>query len=135
MKKIVKLTENDLSRIVRRVIKEQDDDNIEDFINHLGNNRSQLNVVKSDMKDDRYFHIEGGDTRTATQLLKNYIKLSKHKSRYIAILNCEGVNLSNIDFCECSNLNFVNLKGTPNNFEETQNDCYTKIAEGMYDFE
>ena len=41
MKRIVKLTENDLSRIVRRVIKEQDDDNIEDFINHLGNNRSK----------------------------------------------------------------------------------------------
>ena len=38
MKKIVKLTEADLTRIVRRVIKEQPNDR---FVDNLANNRNQ----------------------------------------------------------------------------------------------
>ena len=66
MKKIVRLTEADLARIVRRVIKEQPNDNDMDeftlWMNHLSNNRDRLdsifNVVKSDVRDERFFHIE-----------------------------------------------------------------------------
>jgi hypothetical protein len=134
MKRIVKLTENDLSRIVRRVIKEQDDDDTEDFINHVRNNRDQMNVIKSDLKSKSIFHIEGADTRTATRLLKNYIKFNKGKARFIAITDCEGVDLSDIDFCEFPELNIVNLMGTPNNFEETQVECYVEMKNDMYDF-
>ena len=66
--------------------------------------------------------------------LKNYLKLNKDKAKFIAILNCEGLDLSGIDFCQYRNLVMVNLKGTPNNFEETQGDCYHDLSHGMYDF-
>ena len=139
MKKTIRLTEADLARIVKRVIKEQqynddDMDELEGFVNHLGNNPNQLNVVKSDMRDDTLFHVEGADSRTAKQLLKNYLRLNKDKAKFIAILNCEELDLSGIDFCQCKSLVMVNLKGTPNNFEETQGDCYYDLSHGMYDF-
>ena len=133
MKKIVKLTESDLARIVRRVIKEQDDndmDELEVFVDHLRNNRNQMDVVKSDMTDDRFFHVEGADRRTANQLLKNFLKVSGGKARFIAFIDCEEVDFSGVDLCQYPELVFVNLPGTPNNFEETQNDCYEKIGEG-----
>jgi hypothetical protein len=133
MKKIVKLTEADLSRIVKRVIREQDDndmDELEGFVDHLRNNRDQMDVVKSDMTDDRFFHVEGADRRTANQLLKNFLKVSRGRARFIAFIDCEEVDFSGIDLCEYPELVFVNLPGTPNNFEETQNDCYEKIGEG-----
>jgi hypothetical protein len=134
MKRIVKLTENDLTRIVKRVIKEQNDDDTEDFINHVRNNRDQMDVIKSDLKSKSIFYIEGADTRTASRLLKNYIKFNKDKVRFIAILDCEGVDLSDIDFCEFPELNIVNLIGTPNNFKETQVECYFEMKNDMYDF-
>ena len=112
MKKIVKLTEADLARIVKRVIREQDDndmDELEGFVDHLRNNRDQMDVVKSDMKDDRFFHIEGADRRTANQLLKNFLKVSGGKARFIAFIDCEEVDFSGIDLCEYPELVFVNL--------------------------
>jgi len=133
MSRIIKLTENDLARIVRRVIKEQDDndmDDLEGFVDHLRNNRNQMDVVKSDMTDDRFFHVEGADRRTANQLLKNFLKVSGGKARFIAFIDCEEVDFSGVDLCQYPDLVFVNLPGTPNNFEETQNDCYEKVGEG-----
>ena len=133
MKKIVKLTESDLVRIVKLVIKEQDDndmDELEGFVDHLRNNRDQMDVVKSDMTDDRFFHVEGADRRTANQLLKNFLKVSGGKARFIAFIDCEEVDFSGVDLCQYPDLVFVNLPGTPNNFEETQNDCYEKVGEG-----
>ena len=50
MKKIVKLTEADLVRIVKLVIREQDDndiDELEGFVDHLRDNRDQLDVAMS----------------------------------------------------------------------------------------
>ena len=133
MKKIVKLTEADLARIVKRVIREQDDndmDELEGFVDHLRNNRNQMDVVKSDMTDDRFFHVEGADRRTSNQLLKNFLKVSGGKARFIAFIDCEEVDFSGVDLCQYPDLVFVNLPGTPNNFEETQNDCYEKVGEG-----
>jgi len=133
MKKIVKLTEADLVRIVKLVIREQDDndiDELEGFVDHLRDNRDQLDVIKSDMRDDKFFHVEGADRRTVKQLLKNFLKVSRGKARFITFIDCEEVDFSGIDLCQYPDLVFVNLPGTPNNFEETQNDCYKKIGEG-----
>jgi hypothetical protein len=135
MKKTVRLTEADLARIVKRVIKEQqynddDMDELEGFVNHLGNNRDQLDVIKSDMKDDRFFHVEDADERTGNQLLKNFMKVSRGKAKFISFINCEGIDFSGVDLCQYPELVFVNLHGTPNNFEETQNNCYEKVGEG-----
>ena len=135
MKKIVRLTEADLARIVRRVIKEQPefDDDTESMMNHFDENPEQMNVIKSDLREPSLFRIVGADKRTATYLLKNHLKMDGGNAEFIAILNCEGIDLSGIDFCQYPKLKFLNLKGTPNNFEETQEDCYTHMGNGAYD--
>ena len=134
MKKIVKLTEADLARIVKRVIREQhnddDMDELEGFMDHLQNNRDQANVVKSDMSDDRLFNVEGADRRTANQLLKNFLRVSKGKARFISFTDCGYLDFSNVDFCQYPDLVYISLKGTPNNFEETQGDCYEQVGDG-----
>jgi hypothetical protein len=137
MKKIVRLTEADLARIVKRVIKEQqynddDMDELEGFVNHLVNNRDQMDVIKH--MTNEAFHVEGADKRTANRLLKNFLKGSKGKARFISFQNCEGIDFSNVDFCQYPDLVFINLSGTPNNFEETQDNCYEKIWEDRYEF-
>ena len=133
MKKIVRLTESDLARIVKRVIKEQhynddDMDELEGFVNHLVNNRDQMDVIKH--MTNEALRVEGADKRTANHLLKNFLKSSKGKARFIAFQNCEGIDFSNVDFCQYPDLAFINLSGTPNNFEETQDNCYEKVGDG-----
>ena len=78
MKKIVRLTEADLARIVRRVIKEQPefDDDTESMMNHFDENPEQINVIKSDLREPSFFRIVGADKRTATYLLKNHLKMA-----------------------------------------------------------
>jgi hypothetical protein len=139
MKKIVKLTEADLARIVRRVIKEQPNDR---FVDNLANNRNQaefigqqtgLSHVLKDWAPNRIL-VEGADKRESKQLLKNFLRLYENTVRAIAFRDCEEIDLSGIDFCQYPNLNSINLRGTPNNFEETQGDCYHIISDGVYDF-
>ena len=72
------------------------------------------------MTAKKLFQIQGADEKVATYLLKNYLKLDGNSARFIAILDCQGVDLTGIDFCKYPNLKVVNLKGTPNNFVETQ---------------
>ena len=136
MKKIIKLTERDLTRIVRRVIKEQEDNDDDDYTSYLMKNPDQIKALKFDINKPELFLIQGADRRTANHLLRQFFKEQEWKDRvrFISIIDCGGVDLSGIDFCECPDLVFVNLLGTPNNFEETQNDCYTIMSDDMYDF-
>lgn len=85
-----------------------------------------------DSDDEKLLLIRGKDEKDATHLLKNYLKINGDKVKYISITNCQGVDLSGIDFCKYPNLTFVGLKGTPNNFKETQGDCYTDIGDDMF---
>jgi hypothetical protein len=134
MKKTIRLTEADLTRIVKRVIREQhNDDDMDEltlWMNYLSNNKDfMFDVVKSDLSDEQLFHIEGADRIATTQILKNYLK-GNDKIRFIAVTDCEYLDCSKIDFCQFPNLVVVNLSGTPNNFEETQGDCYEKFGDG-----
>ena len=52
------------------------------------------------------------------------------KLAVVEFIDCEEVDFSGVDLCQYPELVFVNLPGTPNNFEETQNDCYEKVGEG-----
>jgi hypothetical protein len=119
MKKIVKLTEANLARIVKQVIREQI--HTDDYMYEL---------ERTYRRDDRFFHVEDADERTGNQLLKNFMKVSRGKAKFMSFTNCEGIDFSGIDLCQYPELVFVNLYGTPNNFEETQNNCYEKVAEG-----
>jgi hypothetical protein len=104
MGKIIRLTESDLTRLVRRVIKEQEENDME--------------------------HEEQYTTRSLLMLRnKSANVVSRHlnnlsdKIKFIAIINCEYADFSGVDICGLPKLVFVNLKGTENNFEEQGYEC------------
>jgi len=121
MKKIIRLKESDLTLIVKRVIKEQmgmedDFEGVEEV--------SQMS-----------FLLQNADKNTATNLLKKYMAKHSQTVNFVAVLRCEGVDLTDINFCECPNLLMVNLRETPNNYEETQGDCAYSLGKSMWDFD
>jgi len=48
------------------------------------------------------------------------------------IENCESADFSDVDICGLSNLAFINLTGTENNFEEQGYECSDKQATDFY---
>ena len=135
MKKIVRLTEADLARIVRRVIKEQPndytDDESEDFEVRLKDTRDKSSGVLEFYKYG--IVVVGTDEKTTRQFLKKFLRMHGNTVTHMAFLNCESIDFSSMNFCQYPELMFLNLKGTPNNFEETQEDCYTYMGGGKYD--
>ena len=123
MAKIVRLTEKDLTRLVRRVIKEQFTDDDFEFNTTIRNDRGDLEHEHNDLM----VMLMGKSSRQVQRLFSN---LSENV-RYITIIDCEYADFSNIDLCEYSNLRFVKVQGTPNNFEETQDDCYRNSDYGF----
>jgi hypothetical protein len=81
------------------------------------------------------FLLQNADKNTATNLLKKYMAKHSQTVNFVAILRSEGVDLTDINFCECPNLLMVNLRETPNNFEETQGDCAYNMRGGLWDFD
>ena len=120
MKKIVRLTENDLSRIVRRVIKEQEMD---------GENNNDEGVLEI---TEKLILLDGASEETVSKVLSNLTG----NERFIAILRSEYADFSGIDLCSFPELNIVNLKGTKNNFEEQDYDCSSTGlgSNDMHDF-
>ena len=42
---------------------------------------------------------------------------------FLAFINCESADFSDVDICGLPNLAFINLNGTENNFEEQDYEC------------
>ena len=125
-KKIVRLTERDLTKLVRRVIKEQYMDDDFEFNTTIRNDRGDLEHEHNDLM----VMLKGKSSEQVQRLFSN---LSENV-RFIAIIDCEYADFSDINLCEYSDLLVINIKGTPNNFEETQEECYENSGNGMYDF-
>jgi len=111
-KRIMRLTESDLVRLVKRVIKEQYDDN-----------DLQINPTYTIL-------IRGKSSRQVKRVISNL----SEKIAFLAILDCEYADFSDINLCEYPKLVSVRLVGTPNNLEETQDNCYEEIMESQYMF-
>lgn len=124
--KIVRLTEKDLTRLVRRVIKEQFTDDDFEFNTTIRNDRRDLEHEHNDLM----VMLMGKSSRQVQRLFSN---LSENV-RYITIIDCEYADFSDVNLCEYPDLRVVNLKETPNNLKETQDGCYDDIGGGMYDF-
>ena len=112
-KKIVRLSESDMIRLVKKVIKEQYDDDID----------VQINPTYTVL-------IRGKSSRQVKRLISNL----KENISFLAILDCEYADFSDINLCEYPKLVSVRLVGTPNNLEETQDNCYEEIMESLYMF-
>ena len=115
MKKIVKLTERDLTRLVRRVIKEQQEENNDGIV--------QLT--------EQTILLDGASEQTVSKILNRLPK----SIRFLAILNSEYADFSNIDICSYPRLMLVNLKGTDSNFEEQGYECPDDMGRGLYAIE
>ena len=51
---------------------------------------------------------------------------------FLAILECESADFSDVDICGLPNLTFINLQGTENNFNEQGYECLENEGNGMY---
>ena len=125
-RKIVRLTESDLIRLVNKVIKEQYDDNDFEFNTTIRNDEGDLEHMHSDWM----VTLKGKSAKQVQRLLSNLTETVA----FLAIIDCEYADFSDVNLCEYPKLRFVNLKGTPNNLEETQDECYDNLGRGMYDF-
>ena len=118
-KKIVRLTESDMIRLVKKVIKEQYDDNDFEFNTKIRNDRGDTKQEHS----DSMVLIQGKSSRQVKRVISNL----SEKIAFLAILDCEYADFSDINLCEYPKLVSVRLVGTPNNLEETQDNCYEEI--------
>ena len=74
--------------------------------------------------------LKGKSAKQVQRLLSNLTENIK----FLAIIDCEYADFSDVNLCEFPNLRFIHLKGTPNNLEETQDECYNNLGPGMFDF-
>ena len=119
MKRIVKLTERDLTRLVRRVIKEQ----------QMELQFPTPKQRKKPHQEERDLLMLKGDSDE--EVSEKLSELSEN-IRFLAIFDCEYADFSDIDMCSFPNLVAVNLKGTDNNFEEQGYECFSDMGNGLY---
>lgn len=113
MKKIIRLTESDLNKIVKRVISEVSG-KYTDNVKELMTERSI--IIKNKTKDQ---------VRQLLNSLPNGLIL-------LNIINCEYADFSGIDVCGFPELEFVNLTGTDNNFYEHAVNCFNGDDKSLY---
>lgn len=115
MKKIIRLTESDISRLVKKIIREQEIRGDEFFYEDFDVSKKML-------------MLRGANKITVEKILS---KLPE-KIVFLAIVDCENADFSNVDICSFPNIEYVNLKGTPNNFEENVDCGFEEIMDGLY---
>jgi hypothetical protein len=120
MAKIVRLTESDLTRLVKRVIKEQELDR------ELGQPDGEGIITF----DDRFVLLKGASEET----INNVLKRLPEELRFLAILESEFADFSNIDVCKFPKLVSINLRGTENNLEENIDCEFEEALNSIYDF-
>ena len=117
-KKIVRLTESDLVRLVKKVINEQDT-----FEYGLDEPHYTFDA------ENGYVLLVGGSSRQVRKILKNLPNTLK----YLALRDCDFADFEGIDLCSFDELKNVNLIGTENNLEEQGYECLDQWDEdGQY---
>lgn len=109
-KKIIRLTESQLTNLVKKVIKEQDE--MEDEENDF--ERKDFAVMIREKSANR---------------VRRALKNLPQELMFLAILDCEEADFSGIDLCSFPELKMVNLKDTPSNIDEQGFDCLESQSE------
>jgi len=123
----MRLTESDLVRLVKKIAKEQYNDNDFEFNTTVRNRNNELEHEHNDSRG----MLKGKSSRQVKRVLSNLTEDIK----YLSFIDCEYADFSDINLCEYPKLMFVNVTGTPNNLEETQDGCYERVKHGLYDFD
>jgi hypothetical protein len=104
MKNIVRLTENDLNRLVKKILKEDSE-------------------LKVNYKDNGTAIIMNGTRKDVSKFLSNL----PEDCDAITIWDCEYADFSEVNLCDFKNLEALFFKNTPNNLEEkTPSYCWEK---------
>ena len=111
MKKITRLTENDLNRLVKKVVQEQS--------NSFDRTGETLIIQNS--------------TREIIEFILS--KISEFPDlMFLVFEDCEFADFRNADLCSIQQLRVVSLKNTPSNLERVVRCKYEKIGKELYDF-
>lgn len=78
-----------------------------------------LDEVK--VKKNRALMIEDKSSEVVQKILS--LLPSFTELIFLAILNCESADFSDVDICSLPELSFINLQGTENNLEEQGYEC------------
>ena len=115
-KKIMRLTESDLVRLVRKVVNEQDEYGVDEPHYTFD-------------AENGYVLLVGGNSRQVRKILKNL----PHTLKFLALRDCDFADFDGIDLCSFNDLKNVNLIGTENNLEEQGYECLDQWDEdGQY---
>ena len=115
MAKLVRLTESDLVRLVKKVIKEQYFSDISDLPENQKKYKKHM------------MYLERANTRS----LDRVISILPKNIKFISFKDCQFADFSKVDLCEFPDLVTVYLRNTPNNLEKTQGDCFEAIDNGI----
>jgi len=66
--------------------------------------------------------------------VQQYLSKLPNKLRILGIVNCEGADFSDVVLCSFTKLQYVNLKGTPNNLEENVDCEFEHVGHSLYYF-
>lgn len=115
-KKIMRLTESELVRLVIKVIKEQDEYGVDEPHYTFD-------------AENGYVLLVGGNSRQVRKILRNL----PDSLKFLALRDCDFADFDGIDLCSFNDLKNVNLIGTENNLEEQGYECLDKWDEdGQY---
>ena len=115
-KKIMRLTESELVRLVRKVINEQDEYGVDEPHYTFD-------------AENGYVLLVGGNSRQVRKILRNLPDYLK----FLALRDCDFADFDGIDLCSFNDLKNVNLIGTENNLEEQGYECLDQWDEdGQY---
>ena len=115
-KKIMRLTESELVRLVRKVINEQDEYGVDEPHYTFD-------------AENGYVLLVGGNSRQVRKILRNL----PDSLKFQALRDCDFADFDGIDLCSFNDLKNVNLIGTENNLEEQGYECLDQWDEdGQY---
>ena len=115
-KKIMRLTESELVRLVIKVIKEQDEYGVDEPHYTFD-------------AENGYVLLVGGNSRQVRKMLRNL----PDSLKFLALRDCDFADFDGIDLCSFNDLKNVNLIGTENNLEEQGYECLDQWDEdGQY---
>jgi hypothetical protein len=124
MKKIIRLTESDLIKLVNRVIKEQEFDY--DMERSFGGRRGETEPEIS--FDKNLYMIANKNDEEVSEFLSNI----PEETKFISIVDCEFADFNGVDLCS-TEIYMVRITGTPTNFKSQNYPCLSEeIGEGFY---